>query len=87
VAAGDDSPASPQSKERELGAMAWAWGPNGKPEEVTAYDRACAGKGGYPSEAAARAGLKFFQDEGALRTNDGMEVYCCTFCREWHFGH
>lgn len=52
-----------------------------------AFERACEGKVPYPSEAAARAAMKFLQKEGALRTNDGMEVYECSFCREWHFGH
>ncbi len=55
--------------------------------EGNAYERGCEGKQPYPTEAAARAGLLYLQHEGALRTNDGMGVYRCQFCREWHFGH
>ena len=41
----------------------------------------------YPTEAGALAGLKFLQQERALRTGDGMVVYECKFCSKWHFGH
>jgi hypothetical protein len=66
--------------------MAHKWGSDGK-VEGNAFERGCEGKDGYPTEAAARAGLKFFQARGALRTGDGMDVYQCRFCPNWHFGH
>lgn len=66
--------------------MARKFGSLGK-VEGNAFERGCEGKQPYPSEAAAEAGLRFLQKEGALRTNDGMAVYRCQFCQEWHFGH
>jgi len=56
-------------------------------EARAAFERSCAGKQGYPTESAADAGLRFLQDEGILRTNDGMQPYHCNFCQEWHHGH
>jgi hypothetical protein len=66
--------------------MAHNYGPKGK-VEGNAMERSCSGKTAYPTEAAAIAGMKFLQKERALRTGDGMVVYQCQFCREWHFGH
>jgi hypothetical protein len=66
--------------------MAHSYGPKGK-IEGNAFERGCEGKTAYPTEAAASAGLKFLQKERSLRTGDGMVVYRCQFCQEWHFGH
>lgn len=51
------------------------------------YERACEGKERHPTEAAASAALKVYQDAGTLRTASGLHPYECEFCREWHLGH
>jgi hypothetical protein len=66
--------------------MAHRHGPRGKIDGST-EERSCEGKVAYPTEAAASAGLKFLQKERALRTGDGLVVYRCQFCLEFHFGH
>jgi len=66
--------------------MGRVWRSNGK-VEGNVFERGCEGKTAYPTERSAEAGLRFFQKEGALRTNDGIGVYKCEFCPGWHFGH
>ena len=47
----------------------------------------CLGKASFPSESSARAALKFLERSRTLRSGDGMGVYKCRFCPDWHFGH
>ena len=66
--------------------MAWNYGATGK-VDGSSFERGCGGKVPYPSEAGAEAALKYLQKQRAMRTNDGVTVYECAFCKQWHFGH
>ena len=66
--------------------MAHSYGPGGK-VDGNAFERGCEGKVAYPSASGAEAAMKFLQKERALRTGDGIRVYKCRFCQNWHFGH
>ena len=58
--------------------------PNGARNQEEA---ACLGKVPFPSESGARAALKMYERLGEMRAGEGVDVYPCKFCREWHLGH
>jgi hypothetical protein len=54
------------------------------------FERECAGKLAYPSEATAEYLLKELmrQDKPRLRRESaGLQPYQCKFCQQWHLGH
>ena len=59
-------------------------------EPVSEFERTCAGKVRYPSQASADYLLIELQklDQPRMRREScGMKPYACKFCGWWHLGH